>query len=209
MSWFSDKNNKLYKDALTALYDDSKTLSLLALDKTKTIIVSSYDKVKDGINYLDKKYHEDSSNNEDSSDSNNEDSSDNEDYFNSSNQSNQDTDEYIFKMEPSKPNILIKLKPYITKIWVIDEEGNKRSVKGKISSYPYVNNIINQWFEYKQIVDQKQINNFNPSNRWYPSTEMLTTYRFSDSNRLNPLNIVIFKHDGIKYKPYPYLNTHL
>lgn len=176
MSWFSDKNKKLYSDALNALYNDSKTLSVAALNKTKSVIFSSYDKVKETVEYLDKKYHEDPNvvdpiNNDLSFD-----------------QSNQDTDEYVIVMESVKPDILIKLKPHISKIWII-VDGIKTSVSGKITSYPYINTIINQWFEYD-----------TQTNKWIPTTSMLTEYR-KHSDRLKSLDFVLFKHDGERYIP--------
>lgn len=183
MSWFSDEHKNLYSQALSALYDDVKIISTNAIDTSGKLMHTGYEKIKETVNYIDKKYHQDSSDDNDNSESDNEiDITD-------------DTDDYILEVGKMFPDILIKLgKNRISKIWIIENDGTLKPVRGKIDSYEYISVLIHRWFVYTS-----NDNNYG----WYPTDDLYTVYRES-SSRLNNMDEIVFKYGYNGYKPYHY-----
>lgn len=202
MSWFSEERKKLYSKALGALYEDVKTASSSLLDTTGKVIVTGYEKIKEGADYLDRRYHDvpdypESHNNNNHHPNNyydeQPDISETDDIDGSD-----DTDDYLVEMGTIYPDILIRLNRNhynISKIWVLDNDGNRTRIRGKIASYAYVDNIIHRWFEYE--------NKNERGHKWYPTNELYTVHRKS-STRLNPIDNVIFRYGKEGYKPYHY-----
>ncbi len=113
----------------------------------------------------------------------------------SSDLENEDTtDEIISNM--NFPEVLIKLSTngYICRIWVI-KDGVKTKITGKISSYKHVNDVIHTWFNYEE--KEKKW-------KWYPTTELYTSYRSCTPRILSPIDYVVFKNTPDGYQPYPY-----
>jgi len=189
MSWFSDDHKNLYSKALSALYDDVKTASNSLIDTTGNVLILGYNKIKTTADYLDKKYSEI---NDDEETDNTEETSDID--------NTEETDEYISNMNRAYSDILIKLNKNhsnINKIWIIDGNGDKTQVKGKIESYPCVSIIIHQWFEYKSR-DKRGF-------KWYPTLDLYTAYRES-SRKLEQIHYILFRysHNQRTYKPQKY-----
>jgi hypothetical protein len=192
MSWFSDEHKKIYSQALGALYEDVKSCTNAVVDGTGKLISTSYEKIRDGVIYLDKKYNtedlEETSNNQVKN-------------INDSDidiDISEDTDDYIVEMGKMFPDILIKLNKnhtYIAKIWVIENNGTLKPVRGKIESYQYINKLIHKWFAY----ETKNSRGY----KWYPTNELYTAYRNS-SNRLTPIDDIIFRYTEQGYKPFHY-----
>jgi hypothetical protein len=101
------------------------------------------------------------------------------------------------------PDILIELhleKKYLTKIYVMDNEGNKKRITGKISSYDYIDKIINQWFVYNCNNDSNNSKKYH----WYPKEELYTVFRETNNGKLYPMDNVIFQYNSRKYEPHYY-----
>ena len=160
MSWLSSKISKTHRDiyskAFNALYEDAKSASSSLLETTGTLLSTGYEKVKDGVVYLDKKYHDPDSD-LNTNDMNTSDISD----LNTSDISDYDTSDsdIYYEKEPVDlmeqhtiyPDILVKLNKKhrnLSKIWILEDSNTKTLVKGPIAGYPYVNTIIHKWFEY-------------------------------------------------------------
>lgn len=206
MSWWSSKISKSHRDiyskAFNAIYEDAKSVSSDLLETTGTLLSSGYEKVKDGVTYLDKKYHEDNDNplmsgktpepKSDMSDINSSDTSDSDICYENVPVSKSGSDITI------QPDVLVKLNKknrYLSKIWIMDDPYHKTLVKGPIAGYPYVNTIIHRWFEYE---------NCNGKWKWYPRNELYTKYRESTPRQLNPIDMVLFRYTGSGYLPCPY-----
>ncbi len=217
MSWFSEDHKKLYFKALGALYDDVKTVSSSLMDTTGKVLVSGYEKIKTTADYLDKRYHNVETEMDNplnpltnplnpltsnqntpnpyinfSYDYSTEEPSD----MDNSDETSEIND-YIVEMGKISPDVLIKLNKNhsnINKMWVLND-GERILVRGKIASYPYVNTIIHEWFEYKS-TDER-------GSKWYPTDELYTTYRNS-SRKLVPINNILFKYGREGYKPQQY-----
>ena len=207
MSWISKEHQSLYSKAFTAFYDDVKTASNSLIDKTGKILSTGYDKVKEGADYVDKKWHKDDSSDDNSSHrkNNKPDKTNNPVYYSVEDSdaeidNSDDTDDYLVQMGEIFPDILIKLNSKnnnLCRIWIIDGEGNRKRVNGKIASYDYINKIIHKWFTYEKIKESDLY-------KWYPTEELYTAYRDSTPRKLNPLNIIIFRYERTGYKPHPY-----
>ena len=200
MSWFSDEHKKIYSKALGALYEDVKSVSSSLIDKTGKVIVVGYNKIKESADYLDKRYHEVDQSEMDESDVSepNEPSEPIDPSEPSEIDQSEETDESLVEMGKIYPDILVKLHRNhnnIIRIWIIDTNGDKKKITGKISSYPYVDQIIHKWFEY--------INKNSRGFKWYPKNELYTAYRDS-SHLLNPMDNIIFRYELYGYKPYHY-----
>ena len=200
MSWFSDEHQMLYSKALGALYEDVKSASSSLMDTTGKVLSSGYEKIREGADYLDRRYYKVPPEN----DNNGDNERIGNPYYEYSTEEpseidlSDDTDNYLVEMGKTYPDILVKLNKNnssINRIWVIDEEGNKKQVRGKIASYEYVNKIIHQWFEYVKRDER--------GHKWYPTNELYTAYRNS-SDRMNSMDNVIFRYGQSGYKPYHY-----
>ena len=196
--WFSDDHKNLYSRALGALYDDVKNASSSLMDTTSKVLVSGYEKIKTTADYLDKRYHDDGSNNTNSNNTNFKSDYSTEEPSDIDN--SEDTEDYIIEMGKIYPDILIKLNKNhfnINKIWVLSER-RRILVRGKIASYPYVNNIIHEWFEYKTINER--------GHKWYPTNELYTAYRES-SRRLAFIDNILFRYSLGGYKPHHWVDN--
>ncbi len=226
MSWISKEHKKLYSNAFSALYEDVKTASGSLMDTTGKLLTTGYEKVKETAEYVDKKIHNNDSNENIDSD-NIEGDNDDTDVFGESD----DTDDYLVQMGKIYPDVLIKLNRKnnnLSKIWVIDNEGNKKRITGKIASYDYINTIIHRWFRYEKKLDSNSIdgnsidgnksndNNSNATNatnatngtnatyKWYPTEELYTAYRQTTPRMLNPIDNILFRYTRDDYQPHYY-----
>lgn len=198
MDWIPIKHKDLYYKAAGALYEDAKTLSASLLDTTGKVISNGYEIVKENVNYIDKKWHE-----SDESESKNPLLSDSDNYESEDYESDtyliDETDESLVSMGRVYPDILIELYPekkYLSKIYVMDNEGNKNRITGKISSYDYIDKIINQWFVYDNDKTKKY--------HWYPKEELYTAFREYSGGKLYPMDNVIFQYYNGRYEPHYY-----
>jgi hypothetical protein len=227
MSWIPAKHRKLYTAAATALYIDLKTVTKNIVTKTSDIISTGYEKIKDNYNTfgdssppLDKKINSDMNiasdmNIDSDSICSSEEFSINsvlgEDFI-----SRTDFNEFY----NDGPEVLIKInrkRKNITKIWII-ENGVKTQIKGKISSYPYINNIIHNWFVYENKIrsrsnsQEDKINSQDKTEdktledkwRWYPTLELYTKYRESSNGVLKQIDMILFKQFNGTYLPFSY-----
>ena len=201
MSWFSDEHKRLYSQALGALYEDVKTGTSALVDTTGKLVSTGYEKIKEGVVYLDKKYNTapDQPNNTNKNKRVDETVNDsaNESVNESEIDMSEDTDEYILNVGKVYPDILIKLSKRhtnIIRIFIIEANGTHRPVKGKIESYPYISQLIHQWFVYESR---------NERSKWYPTDNLYTEYRKS-SNRLSSMDDILFRYNYDGYKPFPY-----
>ena len=201
MNWITNEHKRLYRKAASAIYQDIKTGGSSLMDTTGNIISIGSEKIKDGIEYIDqtlkdKSSEEGSSGEGSGEEGSGEDGSDEE----GSIEEGSSTDEYILSMEKDYPNVLVKLDKkhkYIKKIFIIDLEGNKKLVKGKISSYEYVDKIIHQWFIYQEKEPQTVC-------KWYPTTELYTEYRNSTPTLIFPIHEILFEFKNNIYAPHQY-----
>lgn len=180
MSWISDEHKRLYSQAFSAFCKDAKTTSLSVIDKTKTIVISGYE--------IAKKILEDP-HTPDTCD-------DHEDFDNNSVDDNFVNDK-IAEMGDFYPDVLISLhreKHYLCKIYVIDDNGHKLPIKGKISSYKYIQDIIDKWFIYQKI---------ESGYKWMPTEQLYTSYRES-SSMLRPIDNILFRYGRNEYHPQRY-----
>ncbi len=199
MSWFPDEHKKLYLKALGTLYEDVKDGTSVLIDTTGKVLSSGYEKIREGADYLDRRYYKVPPANKYEE----KESTENPYYEYSTEEPSEidlsdDTDNYLVEMGKTYPDILVKLNKNnssINRIWVIDEEGNKKQIRGKIASYEYVNNIIHRWFEYVKRDER--------GHKWYPTNELYTAYRNS-SAMMNSMDNVIFRYGQSGYKPYHY-----
>ena len=153
MSWFSDEHKKLYSQALGALYEDVKSGSGILIDTSSKLLSTGYEKIKESVTYLDKKY-----NTSDLSDDNNVSDNMNDENINRTDEQSmsefdmsEDTDEYLITVGRNYPDILIKLHKKLThiiRIWIIDKDGTHKPVRGKIESYSYISEIIHKSYSY-------------------------------------------------------------
>ena len=203
MSWFSDEHKTLYSKALGALYDDVKDGASVLIDTTGKLVSTGYKRVREGADYLDRRYHDVPPGNK-NNDNNGDDGRPENPYYEYSTEEpseidlSDDTDNYLVEMGKTYPDILVNINrnhSSIIRIWVIDEEGNKKQVRGKIASYSYVNKIIHRWFEYAKRDER--------GHKWYPTNELYTAYRNS-SARMNSMDNVVFRYGQSGYKPYHY-----
>lgn len=201
MSWFSDEHKKIYSQAWGALYEDVKSGSSVLMNNTTKILSTGYEKIKEGVTYLDKKY-----NTNDHTPSGNPSSVNNLNKHSENNMDDsevdisEDTDDYLVEIGKMTPDILIKLHKThsnIIRIWIIEKDGTHKPVKGKIDSYPYISTLIHRWFVYEnRSLDNKIV-------KWYPTDDLHTEYR-NLSNRLSPMDDIIFRYTQSGYKPFPY-----
>jgi hypothetical protein len=190
MNWFSDEHKNIYSKAFSALCEDVKHASGSVWENTKTAVSVGYEKIKEGADYIDRKYHDVSEETDDKYNSD----EDTSEY----NECTEETDEYIKEIGKVYPDVLVKLhrrNSSVVKIWILDNDGNRKLVRGKIASYEYINNIIHTWFTYE--------NRDKTKCKWYPTNQLYTEYR-SSSNKLNPIDNVLFRYTQDGYKPYHY-----
>jgi len=213
MSWIPDKHRKLYTAAASAMYIDLKTATKNIVEKTSDLIATGYEKIKDKYN-----------NNNVSTNNINSDnlSDDNIDIDISENISNEYNDDPIViftnNQIRSRPDsdVLIKINKKhknITKIWSIDSNGIKTQIKGKISSYEHINNIIHEWFVYEnkiqsdseedKIRTSSNSREYKTSWKWYPTLELYTKYRELSNGVLQQIDMILFKQRNGKYLPFP------
>lgn len=199
MSWIPDEHKRLYSQAFSALYQDVKATSSSIINKSKELAVNGYETIK-------KYYHDDPNGyddwncDSDSADPNVYDDSWNYVNTNLDNNSADDNSNFnikIAEMGDFYPDVLVILhreKHYLCKIYVIDDKGHKISIKGRISSYRYIHNIINKWFIYQK---------FESGYKWLPTEELYTAYRES-SSMLSPIDNILFRYGRNEYYPQRY-----
>ena len=143
----SDEHKKIYTDAINALSQDIKIISSRLIDRTGNVLAVGYDATIDLIGSIPAawitpfktrfwKSQETIPINGGSE------NADGEDIFDLSDE----IDATLLTV--STPDILVILrKKYISRVYVFDECGSKKLVKGKIIEYPYINEAIHEWFK--------------------------------------------------------------
>ncbi len=195
MSWFSDEHKKLYTQALGALYEDVKSGASALVDGSGKLIINGYGKIRDGVVYLDKKYNSEDTNKKVTIDSPKKNTTEND---TSEIDISEDIDDYLIEIGNTCPDVLVRLNKdhnHIMKIWVIEDNGILKPVRGKIESYQYISKLIHKWFIYES--------RNNLGCKWYPSEDLYTAYRNS-SSRLNPMDDIVFRYTQQGYKPFHY-----
>lgn len=208
----SDYNKKLYVETALILCNDLKKISIGVIIKSTEILSKSYETTKntmiycseqiklmkkdllDGIKYniddgsviLNPVYNNLNDNIE--NDENNE-----TDYkvkfFNNDKNDNHDNNK-----AKDFPDVIIDLNKTddsIKKIWIVQSDGGKNPVRGKLNAYPFVQTIIMKWFNYEQREKLK----------WYPQIKLYTEYRNADK-MLDPMTSILFKYKNNKYTVY-------
>lgn len=212
--WFSDKHKDIYSKAYNALCEDAVNISSNIYEKTKNvasysynyvkrkaetatdIACRSYDNIKANINNNDNNNSSDNNIN-DNNNNNRDDDSDGSDDNNildvRNDNSSDNTEDSINELCENNPDIIIHLDDkykYIrtVSIFTICE----RKIKGKLRSYPHVNNVIHEWFLYV-------------NSKWIPKAKLYDHFKESlpGAKYLEHINKIWFVYDDVKNQYQP------
>lgn len=220
MNWFSDEHREIYSRAFTALKKDVTTVGNSLVSTTNYYLTDGYNRVKNKIRDYQVTGEPNNSFGDDPNVSNpyynsrgdnqnnkNDDVTIGEVNWIGKKQTDEkdqeesisdETDDSVVRMGQIYPDVLVELHKelkHIKRLYVVDEYSNKRLVKGKISSYDYINRIVHGWFSYE---------NRDKKYKWYPTEKLYTSYRQSSPRILTPLDNVMFRYGEDGYKPYRY-----